>query len=332
MTVLTLEQLIGRILEPRRTLILTHASPDPDTIGSAFGLKKILTALGSEVRVVCADRVAHRMDFLIDAPEELTYEGDGSDYERIVAVDVASPSQLGELSRLADRTDLLIDHHANNSHFADVYREYIAAAAEIVFDLSEELIRRGCIKELPRSFYECIYAGIASDTGSFRYSNVTSDTHARAAKLLTHGIDFAEISRLLFDSHTPKELIAQKVVLAHMKYFADGQICAVLFTNQMKRENGLEDVDLENIIATVREIEGVKIGLTVKQSTADERKFRVSSRANCDFNVAEVCAAFGGGGHPRAAGASLIADTPEDAFDTVVNAFSRALTDRQKGE
>ena len=331
MNVLTFDEALARLRQPASTLILTHTNPDPDTIGSAFGLKKLLTALGSDARVVCCDTPAPRMSFLVDDPEGLAYEGDGSDYERIVAVDVASPNQLGTLAHLAARTDLILDHHANNSHFADVYREYTASAAEIIFELSEAFQRSGEIDALPLSFYECVYAGIVSDSGSFRYSNVTPETHGRAARMIAYGIDFAEISRLLFDSRTPKELTAQKVVLTHIRYFADGKISAVLFTNEMKREHGLCDVDLENIIATVREIDGVRIAFTVKQTTGDDTRFRVSSRANCDFDVSAVCARFGGGGHPRAAGATVTASSPEEAFDTVVNAFVEALNLTERG-
>lgn len=331
MTVLTFEETLARLRKPASTLILTHINPDPDTIGSAFALKKLLAALGSPARVVCCDRPAPRMNFLVDDPEGLAYTGDGSEYGRIVAVDVASSSQLGTLSYLADKTDLILDHHASNSHFADVYREYTASAAEIVFELSEAFLRSGEIGPLPRSFYECVYAGIVSDSGSFRYSNVTPETHGRAARMIAHGIDFAEISRLLFDSRTPKELTAQKVVLTHIRYFAGGRISAVLFTNEMKREHALCDMDLENIIATVREIDGVMVAFTVKQTSGDERKFRVSSRANCDFDVSAVCARFGGGGHPRAAGATVTADSPEEAFSTVVDAFIEALNLTERG-
>ncbi len=303
---------------PKYTLILCHRNPDPDTLGSAFGLKAILEHYGSNVKVACCDNT-NRLKF-ITKNESLEYTEDS--YERIIAVDVASPMQLGELSFLAEKTDLIIDHHAMNTRFADYYEEFCGACCEIIFELAKEL---KILDKLPKHFFESVYAGISGDTGCFKYSNTSERTMLFGAEIISYFIDFAEINRLIFDTKTLGEIKGQELAYKNMKLLCDGKLAVSLFTKKMREENEITDEDIGDIVNCIRSIEGVLVAVTIKQTTNDENKYSISSRSNCDIDVASACAKIGGGGHVRAAGATLYANSPEEAEKTIINLFEKLI-------
>jgi len=321
MTELKLDNLISRLKVVKSTAIVCHKNPDPDTLGSAVGLSYVLRHFGSSTKIVCCEKLPSRLSFITKG-EEILYTGDLSEFERVIAVDVASPSQMGELDKHCDRVDITVDHHTMNTRFSDYYMDDCAACAQIVFKIADEL---GLYDVLPTGFFEAIYAGISGDTGCFKYSNVTSQTHDIASRITAKGIDTAEINRLIFDSKSFGEIVAEKVTYQNMKLYCNGKISLISFTNKMKEENSLTDEDIGDIVNHIRQIQGVSVAISIKQSSRDERKFSVSSRSNNDVDVSMLCAEFGGGGHIRAAGCTVIADTPEEAEEKVVRVFSREL-------
>lgn len=316
-TELTLKEVCDIVKVPRRTLVLCHKNPDPDTLGSAFGLKHILEYFGSAVDVACGEHPSKRFDFITGGN---LIEYTGEDYERIIAVDVASPMQLGDLSYLSDKTDLIIDHHEMNTRFAPYYEDFGAACAEIIFAMYKELKIK-----LPLHFFECVYAGMSGDTGGFRYSNVTARSMEYGAEIIATGIDHAEINRVIFDSKTISEIKAQRLTFEKMELLCGGALAVILFTNEMKEQNGICDEDISDIVNCIRSIEGVLVAVSIKQNSRDPQKFSISSRANCEIDVSLVCSAMGGGGHTRAAGATLTSPDPVSAFKSCTSLFENAV-------
>ena len=139
------------------------------------------------------------------------------------------------------------------------------------------------------------------------------------------GIDYAEINRIIFDTKTMGQVRAEKLTGEKMKLLCDGAFSVILFTNEMKAENGICDEDISDIVNYIRSIEGILVAVSIKQGTKDENKYSISSRANCEIDVSRVCAMLGGGGHSRAAGASIVANSPEEAFDICVPLFEKAV-------
>lgn len=322
---LSLQELAERVKEQKYTLILCHKNPDPDTLSSAFALKDILTCLGSRAEVACADVPPSKFGFITEGVS-LGYEEKG--YERYIAVDVASPAQLGDLSYLADKVNLTIDHHKMCTRFSEYYENFRASCAENIHLLASEL---GILDTLPLHFYECLYAGMSADTGGFRFSNVTPDTMSLASLVIAKGIDHAEINRIIFDSKTLEEIKAQRLTYEKMQMFCDGALSLIVFTNKMKEENGISDADIGDIVNSVRSVEGVLVAISLKQNSRDEKKYSLSSRANADIDVSRGCMLLGGGGHTRAAGATVEARSEKEAVDTVVSIFSRLIDEYKKG-
>ena len=321
MNKLSLCELANNVKIPKKTLILCHKNPDPDTLGSAFALKHILNCFGSHAMVACSDMAQKKLDFITGGA---SLEFDGGEYERYIAVDVASPLQLGDLSYLSERVDITVDHHASATRFSDYYESFTASCAEIIYSLAETL---GILDELPKNFYECLYAGMTADTGGFRFSNVTPKTLTTASLVVSHGIDHAEINRIIFDSRSLEEIKAQRITYENMELYENGKISIIVFTNEMKQKNGISDADTCDIVNAVRGIDGVLIALSLKQNSKDGEKFSLSSRANADIDVSSVCQKFGGGGHTRAAGATVVASSPNEAKARVIEAFTEALNE-----
>lgn len=320
---LTLNQAIDIIKQPCDTLVLCHKNPDPDTLGSAFSLKCILEHFGSHVTVACADKVSSKFGFITKG-NSLEYKD--RQYERIIAVDVASPTQLGDLQFLSEKTDLIIDHHAMNTRFAPYYEDLGASCAEVIFSFYKALNVK-----MPLHFFECVYAGMSGDTGGFRYSNVTKRTMEYGAEVIESGIDHAEINRIIFESKTMEEIKAERLTYEHMELYCNGRLAVIMFTNEMKEKNSIGDEDITDIVNCIRSIEGVLVAVSLKQGTKDPTKYSVSSRSNCDIDVSRVCVALGGGGHVRASGASVIANSPSEALSKCIPLFEKAVMEYKEG-
>ena len=318
-----------------RTLILTHVNPDADCVGSALGLGEMLRVMGKETKIVCPTPLPAYAAFLPSlagrAPEELTPDPEDADrFDTVVSVDVASPAQLGDLAAYIPRIRFMVDHHGKGVPFAPCLIDPNAAAVgEILVSLYRILRGRGILPELPDAA-RCLYCAVVGDTGGFQFSNTTPATHRAAAELLDVIVrdadagkpDPAELCRRLLTERTLTDLKARALAVKNLKLCRGGRLAAVLFTTDMLRKEGLTEEDLGGAVDIPRSVSGSAVALTLRQNPADPRKFRLSSRANTDVDCASVCASFGGGGHRRAAGCTIEADTPEEAFRIAVEAFS----------
>ena len=326
---LTFSDVCEELARPRNTLILFHTRPDGDAVGSAFALKQLLEAAGSRAWCVCTNEVPQRLNFLSRGLQEsalLASIPENFSAERIVTVDTASPSQLGDLLPVfGDKIDMMIDHHAKGVPYADYYvSSDVAASGEIVFDLSREFLSRGIIQALPEKLDFCLYAAISSDTGCFKYSNVTPQTHIRSAALLHSGVDAARINQLLFDSKSMEVLAVEKAGFETLKMFHNGKIAVVFFTYEMKHRLGVLDEHLETLIDVARSVEGVEVAIAVRQP-GPEKVFRVSTRSVGGVDVSAVCSYFGGGGHVRASGCTVMADSIEHVARLVVEQAEKQM-------
>lgn len=273
-------------------LILTHAHPDGDTLGSGFGLCSALRKIGKKANVICSDAIPHKFSCL-------TVEGNEVfEPETVISVDVADEKLLGSLQEVyADKVLLAIDHHGTNTGFAEnLYLEAdSSAAAECVFKVIKEL---GA--EITPFIASCLYTGIATDTGCFQFSNTTPRTHMFAAELMSLGADYNEINRVMFEVKSKSRIEMERRVLNDIEYICGGRCAIVTVTQKMIKETGCDSSDMDGIAALSRKIEGVQIGVTVREK-ADGR-WKVSLRTFEPYDASLICQSFGGGGHKRASG------------------------------
>ena len=322
-----LDDVCRLLIDRKNTLILFHVRPDADAIGASFALKLILEAMGTKVLCTCENEIPSRLAFLTEKHQR-SAKFDNIDqnfeFERVITLDTASPAQLGNLQKLfEDRVDLMIDHHENGIKYADYYiRSDYAATGEIVYEIASKLVEMGELDAIPRDAYDLVYAALSSDTGCFKYSNVSPHTHLCAAELISAGVDAAEINHRLFDCKSEKMLAAESAGFQNMKFFHNRKIAAVLFPYELKQKLELEDEHLETLVDVARAVDGVKIAISARQSTA-YRSFRLSLRSSCSFDVSNVARHFGGGGHAKAAACTIEADSIEFATRLVVDEIMR---------
>ena len=305
------------------TLVAFHTRPDADAVGSAFALAQLLRALGSEAYCIAADEIPERLRFLTDGMQEsalIKSLPKGFENARVITVDTASPAQMGGLfETYGARVCLMIDHHGKGEPYADyLVVPEAAACAELV----QELVKLSGVTLTPR-MATLLYAALASDTGSFRFSNVTASTHLYAAALVEAGIDVAAISQKLFDTKSYQSLLAEKIGFERLQLLESGKVAVLTFPYALLVEYGLAEEHLGTLVDVARCVAGVEIAAAIR-GTADG-SYRVSLRANGDYDVASVAARFGGGGHKRAAGATVAAENIEVAKRMITEAVGSLL-------
>ncbi len=317
---LTLASLCEYLKSHDNYVILTHVNPDGDTLGSAYGLKFGLKKLGKKVQVVCCDEIPHKYDYFIDDSD--------CDFipETVVAVDVADIKLLGDLyERFEGRIDLNIDHHVSNTRYAS--RLYLdadaAAAAQCIYEILDEL---GV--EFDRNIANALYTGISTDTGCFKYQNVTAHTHEIAAKLYGIGVDAAEINRIMFDTKSKSRVEMEKRVLDGAEFHFDDRCMVMSITLDIQRETGCSRSDMEGIPPMSRSVEGVLCGITLKENR--ENEFKISLRTYDPLDASAICGTLGGGGHKAAAGCTVMG-TLAKAKEKILKAVEKALEEADAG-
>ena len=297
---LTLNETAAFLAEQDQFLILTHRRPDGDTIGSAAALCRGLRAMG---------KTAHLLDNPQITPKYQSYvEGLTvpvcPDKACIVAVDLASAG-LFPMSglELTERVDLCIDHHGSNTGYAarTLVQSSCAACGEIIAVLLEVL---GV--SLDQAMAEALYLAIATDTGCFRYSNVTPVTLRIAALLMERGIDAYAINKVMFETRRLPRLKLEAYLIQTLQLHCGGKvgICAIPWS--LRGELGLNEDDLDDISGFARDIEGVEVGVMLREQ--EEGGCKLSVRSSPDYDACAICAVLGGGGHKAAAGAMFDGD------------------------
>ena len=324
---LTLTDTATRLPAGLPTLILFHRHPDGDAIGAGFGLKLILEAMGCTAHCVCEDEIPERLRFLTEGMQDsVLKENLPADFvpTQIISVDTASPAQAGVLyPDYEGRFDLMIDHHAKGEMYADGYIDGSASSAgELIYRLSRELMRMGRLTAIPEGVDRLLYAAVSSDTGCFRYSNASPETHRAAAALLEAGFDSADLNHRLFGVKSYKLLQAEKVGFDRLKLYADGRLGIVDMPYAVMEQYGFTDEHLGTLVDVARGLQGVQVAVAIRQPKA-EGVYRVSMRSSCEVDVAAVCAEFGGGGHIKAAGCTV---SCEGGIEAVVEMIAEAVT------
>lgn len=296
-------------------LILMHASPDGDTLGCGNALCTALQRMGKNAKAVCPDEIPHRFDYLSEGVKQQEFE-----YRTIVAVDVADSKLLGDMKELGDMADLCIDHHESNKNYAKrlLLMEHYASACELMYEV---LVALGA--DIDRIIANCLYTGVATDTGCFKFSNTKPQTHITAAKLMECGAEIAPINYAMFELKTKGRIKLEQEVLSNMRFYGDGHVAVV--SVMLDTLAKLPDVDSDDVGAMAsipRQIDGVDIGISIKEKK--QGYFKASLRSSERINVADIAGRFGGGGHARAAGCSFYCSY-EDAEKQIVAAACEAL-------
>lgn len=303
-------------------LILTHKSPDGDTLGSGYGLMHALRFLGKRAQVACHDPIAPRYDYLDRTAKSALPQPLEFTPQFIVAVDTADTHLLGDsLQQYAKRVDLCIDHHASNTGYAHnlLLRGDAAANCELVLDVIEAM---GVV--LSSQIADCLYTGLATDTGCFRYSSTTVDSHRAAEKLMMAGTDVRLIHQRMFESTSRGKTRLMITALQSLRYELDGRCAMMILPRDCINENGVTDDELEGISSIPREIKGVQVGVTLRQFRSYQG-YKISVRTDGLTDASAICARLGGGGHRAAAGCTVEQTPLEEVVRLVLESVQQEL-------
>ena len=213
-----------------------------------------------------------------------------------------------------------IDHHGSNAMYGDInfVNPVAPACCEILVGMLEYF-------NIPIDINigSCILAGIITDTGGFKYSSVTAETFEFTAELLRKGVNVSEIYSKVLETRTKSSFELLKRSMNRLELLEDGKVAFTYITKKDAEEVNAEPGDQEGIVENGRSIEGVKISVLLKQRE-DENYYKVSMRSNGNINVSDICYVFGGGGHPKAAGA-LVQGTVEEVKEKILKEIRKVL-------
>ena len=314
---MTEQQVIEWLSQRDQFLILTHIRPDGDTLGSAAALCLALRKQGKTAYLLSNPGVtAQYRDYL-------TFHWAPEDYQPhyVVAVDIATEGLFpeGEHQHYLGKTDLCIDHHPSNTHYAPALCLDASAAAcgEIVYQICRGL------GPLDRDIAQALYLAISTDCGCFAYSNTTPRTHRIAAELMEYG-DFYPVNKRFFQTKSRKELQLQAMLMASESFYEEGQICIGTIAAADRDRIGAQDSDCSELASFAASIEGVRCAATLRELEPGLCKLSIRSDAHyVDAN--QVCQRMGGGGHPAASGATLSGVTLEEARKVVYDSIQAVL-------
>ena len=304
-----------------RVLILTHIRPDGDTVGCAAGLCAALRALGKTAFLLpnpgLTDTTAHYFAPYA-APAEFTPE-------KVVSVDIAAVGLFPDNAKpYIGAVDLAIDHHPSFEGFgkANIVRPEAAACGELILDIIRELTPVTPEIALP------LYVAISTDTGGFIYSNVTAATHRAAAELMDAGIDYRRVNKLFFQTKSRVRMQLEAAMLADAKFYDGSRVAVLAVPRALLEKFHATESDAEDLSALGPQIQGVDCAVTMRELGDGVWKF--SLRTGERVNATEVCRLLGGGGHARAAGATVEHVTQAEAEEKMLSAIAQIVPDFKK--
>lgn len=311
---MSIDKAVSLLLERDNFEILTHAYPDGDTLGSGYGLCLALRQLGKKARVIYTN-LPKDFVFLTEGLTEQSF-----DAQTVVSVDVADEKLLGSnREKYQGKIDLCVDHHKINRVEAKI--KYVDSSAAANCEILYRMFRLMNV-EVTKQIANCLYTGISTDTGCFKYGNTTSDTLRIAADLLDTGIDAPYINKVMFDTKTKLKIKLEQEIYSSIEYYSNDRCAIIAVTLEMQKRIGVGDDELEGLASIPRQIQGVLIGITMREK--ENGVFKVSVRTDRSVNAAEFCALFGGGGHAEAAGCT-VKGSLEEAKAQLKNAVDGAL-------
>ncbi len=315
------KEAIGVIEGAGQIVLACHQGPDGDALGSMLALQLALKKTGRDAVASWGSEPftgPRHYAFLpgldgLSPPEKVP-----AGPELMVTFDCGSFERLGTLepNARAAQTLVVVDHHVSNDSFGTVnlIDPEVAASAVVVY----HLIKRMGI-ELDRDIASCLYTGILTDTGSFKYRNTTPEIHAIAGDLISYGIAHDEIARLVYDTHPVGYLKVLGVALDRAELVPEASMIWTWITDRDLQEHGVGMEDTEALIDAIRTADVAEVACVLKE--LDPGTYKVSMRSKGSVNVGAVCESFGGGGHAFAAGFTANGGDPR----AVVTAIAEKL-------
>jgi len=313
---MTISETAKWLRERDNFLLITHKRPDGDTLCSAAGLAAGLQKIGKTAYIQeNSDTTERYMDYMGKYFADKDYK-----YNYVVSVDIASEGLFMEnADKFKGKVDLCIDHHFSNTLYAEntCVNGQRAACGEIIYDILMELCG-----DIDQEIAKQLYIAVSTDTGCFAYANTTANTFRVASALVEAGAPNMQINKKLFRTKSKGRIQLEGMILSDIRFCHGGKTAVAVITQKMLRDTGVSQDELDDLAAIPGQIEGVVAGVTVKEQP--DKSSKISLRTMKDVNASEICAEFGGGGHPMAAGCTIY-EEPQKAAELIVKALDKVF-------
>lgn len=296
---MTIDNIKEEIEKAKDIVILTHECPDGDAVGSALAMYLTLKKLDKKVDVVIPE-YSNVFRFLPGA-DDIKKEGKEEAYDLAISVDVTGIRRLNGFAKYFEnaKTKIQIDHHQVNEMFADynfVNPASPACAQNLIFIIEQLGV------EIDKEIGTCLLTGIITDTGGFKYEGVSAETFEFASWLLAKGVNVSDIYKRVLQMKTKANFELRKLIMDRMEFICDNKVTFTYITLEDLQRVNAEEGDHEGLVEVGRDIEGVEVSIFIREI---ENGYKASLRSNNYVNVSDVCIAFNGGGHIRAAGCNI---------------------------
>lgn len=296
-----MQDLASQLAGVKSVAIAGHVRPDGDCVGSCLATYNYIRAWFPQIEAdVYLEPIPNIFKFLKGAGQIKNTCENGRTYDLCIVQDCGDAGRLGDAItyfKTAKRT-LCIDHHVSNQSFAD--ENYIfpekSSTSELIFELLEE-------ERITKEIAECIYVGIIHDTGVFQYSCTSAKTMQAAGILMEKGINFTKI---VDDTFYTKTFAQNKILgqaLLNSQRYLEGEIIAAAVTKEEMAKYQVLPKHLDGIVSQLRVTKGVEAAIFLYEN--EDGSWKISMRSNGKVDTAKIAMKFGGGGHVRAAGATM---------------------------
>lgn len=318
----SLEEIAEIIKTRQRFVVMSHVRPDGDALGCTIAMALCLKQLGKDVTAWNEEGVLDKFLYLPGHEIVTKPPSEPQEFDVALVLDTSVQDRVGACLPSVAHAGLWIniDHHVTNPRFGDLV--HIDPSSPATGQILYDLFRKG---DLPLTYEmaDNLFVAISTDTGSFQYAGTTARTYEIGAELIKAGVNVAQLSRSMYENYPRRRLELLRALLNTLRFSSGDQCASIALTQATSASLGVLPEDNEGLIDHIRAIEGV-LAAAFFEELADNR-VRVSLRSKDErFNASAVCAQFGGGGHPMAAGAR-VAGSLAEVQEKVLAAIDHAL-------
>lgn len=316
---MTIDELYSEMQKAITILIMAHEAPDGDAIGSCLAMGLMLKNMGKKPDILMKDFPAN-FDFL-PGKELIKEETQVEKYDLAICLDCPNLLRVNkDFQKYFENAKVKaeIDHHTKNEMFGDYnIANHASPATCQILATSFDYLNIDMTKDIAT----CLLTGIITDTGGFKNTGITTETFDFASECLEKGINIPYVFKQAMFTTTRTKFEAEKLTMSRMEFYNDGKIAFTYLTKEDKEKIGLKVGEQDGIVDIGKGIEGVEVSIFLYEK---DNGFKASLRSNEYVNVSEVCFKFGGGGHIKAAGATLNMSF-EEAKDAIIKEVAKNL-------
>ncbi len=314
---MVIEQFDSNIKNSKNILLVSHINPDGDTLGSMCGLYSLIKdnyKKKCDMAAVSAIPVTYSFLPYITEVKNIAEFDFSREYDLVINLDVAALDRCADAQYLFNKakSNVNIDHHETNPYYAgiNIVKSEASATAEVLCDIVQDLDWK-----ISEGTAICLYTGIMTDTGCFKFSNTTQKTMEFAGKLISYGVSPSEIYQKCYESNSKDMVLFQSYCVNKAKFLNNDKIAyTTVYKKDLEKFNNNSEDFTDGLTEKLRAIKTTEIAFVVKELNSSTSKISMRSKTK---DIAQICAVFGGGGHKLAAGA-VIKAAPAKAVNLVI--------------